>query len=152
MKSVLLLTLTLSLSLAGVSMTGTAHGATNEELAKEVRAAEVAFAKSMADRDLGAFRKHIAEEAIFYGPDGALRGRDAVVEGWKRFFEGEKAPFSWEPETVDVLESGKLAFSSGPVKDPDGTVIATFNSVWRLAKDGKWRVVFDKGCPVCEDK
>ncbi len=100
----------------------------------------------MADRDLEAFGAFVSEEAIFFGAGGALRGREAVVEGWGPFFEGPQAPFSWEPETVEVLESGTLAHSSGPVKDPQGNIVATFNSIWRLEADGKWRVVFDKGC------
>jgi ketosteroid isomerase-like protein len=30
-----------------------------------------------------------------------------------------------------------------------GLRVGTFNSVWRLEADGKWRIVFDKGCPPC---
>jgi ketosteroid isomerase-like protein len=48
---------------------------------------------------------------------------------------------------VQVLDSGTLAISSGPVKDPAGKAVGTFNSIWRRDKDGQWRVVFDKGCP-----
>jgi ketosteroid isomerase-like protein len=113
---------------------------------EQVRSTEVAFAQTMADRDLDAFGSFVSEEAIFFGAGGALRGREAVVEGWRPFFEGPRAPFSWEPEIVEVLESGTLAHSSGPVKDPQGNIVATFNSIWRLEADGKWRVVFDKGC------
>jgi len=45
----------------------------------------------------------------------------------------------------EVLESGGLAFSSGPVLDPDGNEIGRFNSIWREDPDGVWRVVFDRG-------
>jgi len=45
-----------------------------------------------------------------------------------------------------MLDSGTLALSSGPVKDPQGNVVGIFNSIWRLEADGRWRVVFDKGC------
>ena len=55
---------------------------------------------------------------------------------------------TWRPETVEVLPSGTLALTSGPVFAPDGTLTNTFTSVWRLEPDGKWRVIFDKGCPV----
>ncbi|MFH1765887.1 MAG: nuclear transport factor 2 family protein [Gemmatimonadota bacterium] len=113
---------------------------------EQVRSAEVAFAQTMADRNLDAFGSFVSEEAIFFGAGGALRGREAVVEGWRALFEGSQPPFSWEPETVEVLESRTLAHSSGPVKDPQGNIVATFNSIWRLEADGKWRVVFDKGC------
>jgi ketosteroid isomerase-like protein len=121
---------------------------TPQELREQVRQAEEAFARTMADRDLDAFAAFVSEEAVFFGESGALRGRGAVVEGWRPLFEGADPPFSWEPEAVEVLPSGTLAHSSGPVRDPQGNVVAIFNSVWRLEADGKWRVVFDKGCPA----
>jgi ketosteroid isomerase-like protein len=124
--------------------------AIDEDLSLQVRTAERAFAMTMADRDLDGFATYVSEEALFFGSRGMLRGRAAVVDGWKRFFEGPEAPFSWEPETVEVLGSGTLALSSGPVLDAEGNRIATFNSIWRLERDGRWRVVFDKGCPPCE--
>ena len=48
---------------------------------------------------------------------------------------------------VEVLDSGTLALSTGPVLDPDGRRVGTFSSVWRREADGAWLVVFDKGCP-----
>ena len=117
-----------------------------QDLQEQVRSSEAAFAQTMADRDLETFASYVSSEAVFFGGPEPLRGREAVVEGWRAFFEGPQAPFSWEPETVEVLESGTLAHSSGPVKDPEGNTLASFNSVWRLEADGKWRVVFDKGC------
>jgi ketosteroid isomerase-like protein len=133
-----------------VSCAGAAWAA-HRDLAAEVKSSERAFAKTMADRDLKAFGTYIAEEGIFFNNDGALRGRRAVVKYWERFFHGKVAPFSWEPETVEVLPSGKLALTSGDVKDEMGRVFGTFTTVWRQEKDGKWRVVFDKGCQVCEE-
>ena len=151
MRQVVAIALAASLVGAGIGgFGGSAMAATNQELAEQVRESERAFAKTMADRKFGAFADYVAKESIFFGGKGPLRGRDAVVGAWARFFEGPAAPFSWEPETVEVLESGTLALSSGPVHDPDGKLIATFNSIWRLETDGKWRVIFDKGCPVCE--
>lgn len=120
------------------------------ELARQVRAVETAFAKTMADRDWAAFKTHIAEEAVFFNRKGVLRGINAVAEGWHLYFEGAKAPFSWEPEQVEALESGTLALSSGPVMDPDGKCIGTFQSIWRLEADGRWRIIFDKGCSACD--
>ena len=117
---------------------GAAVSQTVEELAEQVRAAETAFAKTMADRDLDAFASHVADEAVFFGYT-VLRGLDAVVEGWSPYFEGKDAPFSWEPEHVQVLESGTLALSSGPVFDPQGQRVGTFTSTWRLEADGPER-------------
>ena len=119
-----------------------------ETIAARVRAREVAFAKSMADRDHAAFATFISEEAVFLGRT-ALRGRRAVGEGWKAYFEGPKAPFSWAPERVEVVDSGTLAISTGPVFDPAGKRTGTYSSTWRLEEDGEWRIVLDNGCPPC---
>ncbi|HEY0284294.1 MAG TPA: nuclear transport factor 2 family protein [Vicinamibacterales bacterium] len=116
----------------------------------QVRAAETAFAKSMADRNASAFASLIADEAVFFGGKGVMRGKAAVVADWKRFFDGPAAPFSWAPAEVEVLASGTLGYTSGPVHDPEGRRIGTFNSVWQRQPDGSWKVVFDKGCPPCE--
>jgi ketosteroid isomerase-like protein len=137
------------LALVNVASVGLAAGA-ERDLAAGVRAAERAFAKTMATRDLKSFSGYVSEEGVFFGGKGPLRGRAAVVEAWKRFFEAKDAPFSWEPEVVEVLGSGALALTSGPVHDPEGKLIGTFTTIWRHEPDGRWRVVFDKGCPVCE--
>lgn len=115
---------------------------------KQVRDRELAFAKTMADRDHAAFTSFISEEAIFMGRN-VLRGRAAVAEGWKPLFQGPQAPFSWEPERVEVTDSGTLAISSGPVRDPAGNRTGTFVSTWRREADGQWRIVLDIGCPPC---
>ena len=125
-----------------------ASGSGPAALAAEVRAAETAFAATMAARDHAAFTAMLADEAIFLGPQRVLRGRGAVSEGWRAFFDGPKAPFSWAPERVEVLGSGTLALSSGPVFDPSGARTGTFNSVWRRQEDG-WRIILDNGCPPC---
>jgi ketosteroid isomerase-like protein len=113
----------------------------------EVFAAERAFARSMAERDFAAFGRHVAEDCVFFGAT-ALRGREAVLAAWKPFFDGAQAPFSWEPDQVEVLASGDLALSTGLVKNPDGAVTARFNSIWQRQADGRWLVIFDKGGPA----
>lgn len=113
----------------------------------EVWAAEVAFARSMADRDPQRFAEFVAGEAVFFSGSGVLTGKAQVLDGWASFFKAPAAPFSWAPDQVEVLASGTLALSTGPVRDPDGKVIARFNSIWRLEAGHVWRVVFDKGSP-----
>ena len=122
----------------------------NAELQKQVEATERAFAKTMADRDFAAFQTFLADETIFLGAR-PLRGKATVAEKWKHFYDpGSPAPFSWEPETVQVLDSGTLALSTGPVHDPQGHLIGTYSSIWRLEAPGTWRIIFDKGCDVCD--
>jgi ketosteroid isomerase-like protein len=127
------------------------HAADPERLRQEVEDAERAFARSMAERDHAAFSTFLSEEAVFFSDDAPLRGKQQVAAAWKTYFQEPVAPFSWAPEQVVVLNSGTLALSSGPVRDPAGARFATFNSIWRLEPDGRWRVVFDKGSRDCPD-
>ena len=127
-----------------------AQAETTAELAIQVRATESAFASAMAERNFEAFIGHVAEEAVFFSRQGVLRGQAAVADGWEPFFEGPEAPFSWAPDQVEVLDSGALALSSGPVLDPEGRQLGTFMSIWRREADGSWKIVFDKGCPPCD--
>lgn len=115
-------------------------------LTRQVADTERAFAKTMADRDAAAFATFIAEEAVFFNSKGPLHGKAAVLADWQRFFVAPKAPFSWEPKDVEVLPSGTLALTSGPVYTPDGKAVASFTSIWRLEAPGVWRIIFDKGC------
>lgn len=120
------------------------------QLQQEVANTERAFAKTMADRDHAAFVALLSEETVFFNGPQPLRGKAAVAEFWKRFYAEPKPPFSWEPERVEVLDSGTLALSTGPVRDPAGKHVANYSSIWRLEVPGTWRIVFDQGWDVCE--
>lgn len=133
-------------ALTGVAADAAPQGSVRDR----VMEAERGFAATMSRRDAAAFATFLSDEAIFFAGEKPLRGKKAVVDGWKQFFEGPNAPFSWEPTLVEVLDSGTLALTSGPVKDSKGEIIARFNSIWRLESGGRWRVVFDKGSPVCK--
>ena len=121
-------------------------------LKQQVIDTETAFAGTMAARDHAAFVSYLAEETVWFSGKGVLRGKAAVAQDWKRFYEGPAAPFSWKPTEVEVLESGTLAISAGPVYDPDGKQFGVFNSIWRLEAPGQWRIVFDKGGCPCEQR
>ena len=118
--------------------------------AAEVRAAETAFAKSMADRRLDRFTEFVAGDAVFNGKQPHI-GRAAVVATWKGYFDGPQAPFSWAPDAEAASTDGRLAVSTGVARDPAGKVISRFTTIWRKDGDGRWRVIVDHGvdAPDC---
>ena len=130
------------------ALASTVHAQTNEALREQVRLRETAFAKTMVDRDYTGFVSFLSDEAVFEGRT-VLRGKARIADEWKRYYEGRDVPFTWEPELVEVLDSGSLAMTSGPVKAPDGRSAGTFRSIWRREPDGVWRIVFDSGCAPC---
>lgn len=119
----------------------------NADLKRQVAATERAFAATMKARDHAAFASFLAEETVFMSGAVTLRGREAVARAWHAYFAGAQAPFSWEPEQVEVVDSGTLAYSGGPVYDAAGQVVGRFNSIWRLEAPGRWKIVFDRGEP-----
>ncbi|HVG25837.1 MAG TPA: DUF4440 domain-containing protein, partial [Thermoanaerobaculia bacterium] len=111
---------------------------------EDVRQAEIGFAKAFADRDKTKFFSYVADDAVFMGAMGTLRGKQAVVARWSRFFDNQPvAPFAWGPERVEATADGKIGFSTGPVVDADGKLLSYFSSIWQKQGDGTWKVVFD---------
>jgi ketosteroid isomerase-like protein len=145
-----------AVALAGCASTGQPRGphtASKSETAArdQVIASERAFAKTMADRDFMGFTRFISPEAIFFSGSSVQHGSGAIAAAWKPFFNGPAAPFSWVPDNVQVLPSGTLALSTGPVYI-QGKEVSRFNSIWRLEANKTWRIVFDKGEAVCSPK
>src|SRR5665213_1145401 len=143
-------------ALSGCSSLGHTHGARtpgkSETTARdEVIASEHAFAKTMADRNFKAFTVFVSGEAIFFSGNSVEHGSGAIAAAWRPYFNGPTAPFSWVPDNVQVLPSGKLALSTGPVYI-QGKEVGRFNSIWRLEATRTWRIVFDKGEAVCSAK
>ncbi len=125
--------------------------------AADVRCREIGFSQAAEARNLEAFRSFIDADARFVA--GAVRrGVDEVAAAWAPFFEPDGPAIKWRPRVVEVLEDGRLALSRGPFRvimtNADGETVenwGTFNSVWRLNKDGAWRVVFDAGSPAASE-
>lgn len=121
------------------------------EPAEELRAAEIAFAASVAEGDIERFKSFIDEDAVFVGAT-ALRGREAIVQAWSVFFAENGPTLSWQPDIVEVRPDG-LGLSRGPYTlttiaegGAENTSSGYFNSIWRRAADGSWKVLFDAGC------
>jgi ketosteroid isomerase-like protein len=115
-----------------------------------VRASETAFAASMASRDFQAFAAWIADDATFVNGGKPLRGKAAVLMHWERFFKSRPHPSPGSPRSSRLIQSGRLAYSEGPVSLPDGKIIARYFSTWRReSSTGEWRVVIDNGYDTC---
>jgi ketosteroid isomerase-like protein len=84
-------------------------------LRQQVADTEQAFAATMADRDYAAFTQFLSDEAVFFSGETVLHGKREVATAWKSYFDDAEAPFAWAPQRVEVLSSGALALSTGPV-------------------------------------
>lgn len=119
------------------------------ELVNQVRESETEFARTMLRRDFNKFLEFISDEAIFLSGQKVLYGKSEIAKWWEKYYIEKEPPFTWEPDIVEVLPSGKLALSNGLVF-VNRKLVSKFSSTWRLEEDGKWRVVFDHGYKICE--
>lgn len=111
----------------------------------QVEHTEQAFANSFAIRDLRAFEQFLAEDAVFLSGGNRLHGKQAILDVWAPLVTREQAPFSWAPDSIEVLASGELALSTGLVRDPEGQVTGRFVSIWRREASGDWKIIADRG-------
>ncbi len=116
-------------------------------IASDVKSAEIAFAKTMADRRFDRFADFVADDAVFNG-DKPHIGKPAVLAAWQGFFGVTPAPFSWAPDAIAPAADGRYAISTGLARDASGKVISRFTSLWRKDADGRWRIVADQGVDV----
>ena len=49
-----------------------------------------------------------------------------------------------------MQEGGRLALSTGPVINAAGKRVGTYTSIWRREPSGEWKIIFDRGSPVCD--
>lgn len=114
---------------------------------------EASFARSVDRHDEPGFAAHLHPQALFnVGSAAVLRGRDAVVEGWRGLIAGTPVKVRWRPQYVHIGGEADLASSHGPFllerRREDGQIeyaAGRYQSVWQRASDGQWYVLFDGG-------
>jgi ketosteroid isomerase-like protein len=111
----------------------------------QVENTERAFARAFAMRDLASFEQFLAKDAVFLSGGNRLHGKQGILDVWAPLVRSEEAPFSWTPDSIEMLASGDLALSTGLVRDPAGAVTGRFVSIWRRETSGDWKIIADRG-------
>ena len=76
---------------------------------------ELSFAGTVARHDAEAFAGHLEPEAVFgAGSQNRTRGREAIVERWRRIIEGKQVTIEWYPTRTTVGGVDGIAWSEGP--------------------------------------
>ena len=64
---------------------------------------ELSFAATVARHDAEAFAGHLEPDAVFgAGSQARTRGREAIVERWRRIIEGKQVTIEWYPTRTTV--------------------------------------------------
>jgi ketosteroid isomerase-like protein len=121
-----------------------------ESLKTEVMQAEKEFNDVAEEEGIAkAFAAFAAENAVIQRRGELIKGQ-AAISSWYENNSNPDATLSWEPDFIDVSQSGDLAYTYGKFEfsypDSTGTKITssgTFHSVWKRQADGSWKFVWD---------
>lgn len=110
------------------------------------------FMKKALEKGSQGYMSYYADDAVEVPNGGPLiPGKAKIAEGMG-FLDDKNNQLLWTPIGGDVSASGDLGYTYGNYefhsKDKDGKAhveYGKYTSIWKLQKDGKWKVVLDMG-------
>jgi|SRR5579863_242986 ketosteroid isomerase-like protein len=120
--------------------------------AETLKQLEGEFMRAAAEKGSQGYMSYYADDAVEVpNGHGMIRGKSAIAEGMG-FLDSKDNQLTWSPVGADISASGDLGYTYGfyefHSKDKDGkpTVeYGKYTSIWKLQKDGNWKVVLDMG-------
>jgi ketosteroid isomerase-like protein len=141
----------------GLLIGGVAPGRTVAPAATEesLMAADRAFDAATAARKMEGFSSFLAENVRTLRADKpVISGKAAVQQTWKPLLDNKTLSLRWKPISAELSNSGDLGYTVGTFMltqtDEKGSRVAQtgkYLTVWRVQKDGSWKVEFDTGVP-----
>jgi ketosteroid isomerase-like protein len=110
------------------------------------------FMKATAERGAEGYLSYYADDAVEV-PDGEglVRGKTDIAKE-AGYLNNKSNHIAWTPVGADVAAAGDLGYTFGTYEfhgvDKDGTpifAIGKYATIWKLQKDGSWKVVLDMG-------
>lgn len=134
-----------------VADSGTGFGQANKKAEDALLAADAAWMKVYAAKDLERSVAFCDEEASMLPPNAPIAtGKEALTKLIGSAFAIPDYTLSWHANKVGVAHSGELGYTSGTydfsLKDPSGKTISDrgkYLTVWKKEADGSWKVLFD---------
>lgn len=120
--------------------------------AETLKQLEGEFMKAAADKGSAGYMSYYAEDAVEV-PNGAplIQGKVEIAKGMG-FLDDKNNHLTWAPVGADISASGDLGYTYGTFefrsKNKDGrdhVENGKYTSIWKLQKDGSWKVVLDMG-------
>jgi len=118
-------------------------------------AADRAFDAATAEKKIDGFSSFLADNVSTLRADQpVLRGKAAMQQEWKALLENKFISLRWQPISAEISKSGDLGYTVGSytmtrTDEKGSATVGTgkYLTVWRLQKDGLWKVEFDTGVP-----
>jgi ketosteroid isomerase-like protein len=119
---------------------------------EKLKQLEAEFMNAAAEKGSQGYLSYYADDAVEL-PNGApaIVGKVHIAPGMS-FLDNKNNRLTWTPEGGDIAASGDLGYTYGSFefqsKDKDGKARVDrgkYTSIWKLQKDGSWKVVLDMG-------
>jgi ketosteroid isomerase-like protein len=110
------------------------------------------FMKAALEKGSQGYMSYYADNAVEVPNGGGLiQGKIEIAKGMG-FLDDKNNRLIWTPVGADVSASGDLGYTYGTYEfrsiDKDGkpsVEYGKYTSIWKLQKDGSWKVVLDMG-------
>ena len=143
--TLLVATLVFPISHPAVSASPLATAETLKQLERE-------FMQVAAEKGSQGYMSYYADDAVEVANGGPLIiGKVEIAKGMS-FLDNKDNRLEWSPVGADLSASGDLGYTYGNyefhTKDKDGKPhieYGKYTSIWKLQKDGAWKVVLDMG-------
>lgn len=126
--------------------------ASGKATAETLKQLEGEFMKAAAEKGSFGYMSYYAEDAVEV-PNGypLIRGK-AEIAKTMGFLDDKNNHLTWTPSGADISSSGDLGYTYGDYQfsaiDKDGKPVVRhgkYTSIWKMQKDGHWKVVLDMG-------
>jgi ketosteroid isomerase-like protein len=120
--------------------------------AETLKQLEAEFMKTAADKGSQGYMSYYAEDSVEV-PNGAplIQGKTEITKGMG-FLDDKNNRLIWTPVGADISASADLGYTYGTFEfhtiNKDGKPVVDYGkytSIWKLQKDGSWKVVLDMG-------
>jgi ketosteroid isomerase-like protein len=110
------------------------------------------FMRSAAEKGSLGYMSYYAEDSVEVPNGGPLiQGKAEIAKGMG-FLDDKNNRLLWTPVGADISQSGDLGYTYGNYEfhaiDKAGKPVVEYGkytSIWKLQKDGSWKVVLDMG-------
>ena len=110
------------------------------------------FMKAAAEKGSQGYMAYYADEAVELPNGGPIISGKVNIAPGMSFLDNKDNRLTWTPVAGDISSSGDLGYTYGTFqfhsKDKDGQPHiehGKYTSIWKLQKDGSWKVVLDMG-------
>jgi ketosteroid isomerase-like protein len=117
-----------------------------DSLEKQLRDADLAFAKATAERRLEGWMEYFAADAAILQDGKTITGTQSLRAYYEPLFANQDFSLSWTPTKAEASKDGTLGYTYGDYEAKRGgkTSRGMYLTIWRK-EGGRWKVIMDTG-------